>query len=144
MAPEVVIRKAIQADIPAITEFIEAFVESGDVLPRTFGEIEDLIETFFVAVLDDHLVGCAALEIYSWKLAEIRSLSVSSEVQGRGVGKRLVQACVDLAVEREILEVMAITRADAFFQACGFDYTLPNLKRAVFLQTRDTPTSGHQ
>jgi hypothetical protein len=32
---------------------------------------------------------------------------------------------------------MAITASDAFFQSCGFDYTLPSLKRAVFLQTRD-------
>lgn len=83
------------------------------------------------------IIGCAALEIYSRKLAEIRSLAVAASAQGQGVGRKLVDACVERAREHNILEVMAITASDAFFQSCGFDYTLPSLKRAVFLQTRD-------
>jgi len=34
--------------------------------------------------------------------------------------------------------VMAITSSDSFFQSCGFDYTLPGEKRALFIQTRET------
>jgi amino-acid N-acetyltransferase len=82
-------------------------------------------------------VGFAALEIYSAKLAEIRSLAVHDNFQGRGIGKSLVQKCVDLAVKRNILEVMAITSSEGFFQACGFDFTLPGEKKALFMQTRD-------
>ncbi|MCC6805636.1 MAG: GNAT family N-acetyltransferase [Anaerolineae bacterium] len=135
---KVSIRSAVSADIPAIAELIKPFVDEGSLLERTFDEFEELLPNFFVAVDEDGtIVGCAALEIYSRKLAEIRSLAVSPEVQGQGVGRKLVEACVERAKERNILEIMAITASDAFFQSCGFDYTLPSLKRAVFLQTRE-------
>lgn len=135
---EVKIRTATPEDIPAIEALIKPFVEEGSLLERTYDEFGDLLPNFFVAVSEDGaIVGCAALEIYSRKLAEIRSLAVSRAVQGQGVGRKLVEACVERARERNVLEVMAITASDAFFQTCGFDYTLPSLKRAVFLQTRD-------
>jgi amino-acid N-acetyltransferase len=31
---------------------------------------------------------------------------------------------------------MAITSEDLFFQACGFDFTLPGEKKALFFLTR--------
>ena len=135
---KVTIRSAAATDIPAIAELIKPFVEEGSLLERTYDEFEELLPNFFVAVDENGvLVGCAALEIYSRKLAEIRSLAVAPEAQGQGVGRKLVDACVERSREHNVLEVMAITASDAFFQSCGFDYTLPSLKRAVFLQTRD-------
>jgi amino-acid N-acetyltransferase len=134
----VIIRVATPADTPAVAQFIKPFVEDGKLLPRTYSEFEELIDTMYVAEREGKIVGCAALEIYSRKLAEVRSLAVDPSVQGMGVGKRLVEACIDLARERNVLEVMAITSSDGFFMACGFDYTLPGEKRALFIQTRDT------
>ena len=134
------IRAAQRDDIAAITELIAPFVDEGSLLARTYEEFDELLPHFFVAEDDGEtggIIGCAALEIYSPKLAEIRSLAVSERAQGRGVGKLLVNACVERAREHNILEVMAITSSDAFFLACGFDYTLPGAKRALFAQTRD-------
>lgn len=133
---QVRIRAAVSADIPALEAFIEPFVEDGKLLPRTFDELEELLPSFFIALLDDEIVGCAALEIYSKKLAEVRSLAVSPRAQGLGIGRALVDACVERARERNILEVMAITSSDGFFKSCGFDYTLPGEKKALFIQTR--------
>ncbi|MCA9894913.1 MAG: GNAT family N-acetyltransferase [Anaerolineae bacterium] len=134
----VTIRKAHQADIPVLETFISGFVKSGELLPRTLTELQDLLGNFFIAVDEDgELVGCATLEIYSKKLAEIRSLAVSPKAQGRGVGKRLVQICLDLAKENDVFEVMAISAKEDFFIGCGFDYTLPRLRKAFFLQMRD-------
>lgn len=135
--PPVTIRRAEAADLPAIEALIAPFVEDGSLLERTYGELQELLPTMFVAVVDEQVVGCVALEIYSRKLAEIRSLAVSADAQGMGIGKKLVGACVDLAHEKQVLEIMTITAADQFFMSCGFDYTLPSLKRALFLQTRD-------
>jgi N-acetylglutamate synthase-like GNAT family acetyltransferase len=136
-AQPIIIRKATEADIHALSDFITQFVETGELLPRTLTELHDLLPNFFVADRDGDIVGCATLEIYSRKLAEIRSLAVSPKVQGKGVGKLLVDACVELAKEENIFEVMAISASEDFFKKCGFDFTLPNLRKAFFLQTRE-------
>lgn len=134
---EIVISKAEATDLVDLAKFIKPFVASGDLLPRTFDELEDLLSTSFIARLEGQIVGCAALEIYSKKLCEIRSLAVAPSARGLGIGKALVAACVELAMQRGIYEIMAISVAEDFFKSCGFDFTLPNLKKAFFLQTRD-------
>lgn len=136
-APVTTIRLAKHEDLAAIEALIRRFVQGGKLLPRTFQELESLLETLFVAEMNGEIVGCAALDIYNRKLAEIRSLAVAPETQGTGLGKRLVQACVQLAEERGIFEVMAISSSEDFFKACGFDFTLPNERKAFFMQTRD-------
>ena len=135
--PSPTIRAAQSDDLPALQGLISDFVDANRLLPRTQNELQDLIPFGFVAVLGERLVGFAALEIYSAKLAEIRSLAVIPEMQGQGLGKRLVEECVRMAHRRNVLEVMAITSADEFFQSCGFDFTLPGEKKALFIQTRD-------
>ncbi|MCA9907879.1 MAG: GNAT family N-acetyltransferase [Anaerolineae bacterium] len=133
----VIIRKATEADLAAMTELITPFVEQGLLLERTFEELSEWLGTSFIAEVDGKIIGCAALEIYSRKLAEIRSLAVSKDAQGLGVGKALVNACVELAHHHHILEVMAITASEEFFRSCGFDFNTPNLKKAMFFQTGD-------
>lgn len=135
---DITIRKAVDSDLVELSDFIKPFVAKGDLLPRTFDELEDFLDTFFIAYHDGKIVGCAALEIYGKKLCEIRSLAVDSNTQGLGVGKKLVTACVELAQQEGIYEIMAISVAEDFFKACGFDFTLPNLKKAFFMQTRDS------
>lgn len=133
---EALIRPAAIEDVQPLEEFIRPFVESDRLLPRTTGELTSLVEHGFVAELQGRIAGFAALEIYSPKLAEIRSLAVAPIHQGRGIGRRLIDACVARAKERNILEVMAITATEEFFERCGFDYTLPGQKKALFIQTR--------
>ena len=135
----VIIRPATDTDVCAIDEFLADFVAAGRILPRTIDELEQLIPTGFVAEVNDQIVGFVTLEIYSKKLAEVRSLCVRPIMQGQGVGKKLVNACVELAKTRNVFEVMAITSTEQFFQSCGFDFTLPGEKKALFLQTRESP-----
>ena len=138
----VLVRPARQEDAPQLERFIGPFVSQRKLLPRTTDELDDLIADGFVAERDGQIVGFAALEIYSKKLAEVRSLAVAPEQQGHGIGQRLVQACYDRACERNILEVMAITSAEDFFRKCGFDFTLPGEKKALFRQTREIGEEG--
>jgi amino-acid N-acetyltransferase len=133
----VIVRPARPDDLGALAEFIKPFVAEGKLLPRTLSELEDFLPSFFVAELDGRLIGCAALEVYSWKLAEVRSLAVAPEARGMGIGRLLVNVCVSRAREQRILEVMAITSSEDFFKSCGFDFTLPGEKKALFIQTRD-------
>ena len=117
--------------------FLRPYVAAGRLLERTMEELDLLVDDGFVADDAGRIVGFAALEVYSKKLAELRSLAVADGYRGQGLGKRLVAACVERAREKNVLEVMAITSSDEFFQSCGFDFTLPGEKKALFLQTRD-------
>lgn len=133
---KVTVRQALMSDGPRVLELIEPYVAQQVILPRTLDEMAELLDDGFVAEIGGKVVGFAALEIYSPKLGEIRSLCVSDEYQRHGIGRQLVQACVERARERNILEVMAVTSAENFFRSCGFDFTLPGEKKAFFFQTR--------
>lgn len=135
----VTVRPAVPDDADDVLAFLEVFVEERRILPRTLDELTQLMATGYVAELDGRIVGFAALEVYSRKLAEIRSLCVAHDLQGKGIGRKLTEACLELARERNIFEVMVITSADEFFRNCGFDFTLPGEKKALFLQTREHP-----
>ena len=139
---EITVRPATKQDLHSIAACIEAFVTEGKVLPRTLGELDSLLPSYLVAEIDGTIVGCTVLEVYSQKLAEIRSLAVNREHQGKGIGKKLVAACVERAKSLNILEVMAITSRDEFFQSCGFDFTLPGEKKALFVLTGTMPNKS--
>ncbi len=131
------IRNALHEDLPALKEFLKPFFEKQFILTRTDDELATLIRHGFVATSDeDRIVGFAAIEIYSQKLAEVQSLAVSPDFQGRGIGRDLVERCVGRARAEGVLELMAITATEKLFRDIGFDYSLPNQKRAVFMQTR--------
>jgi amino-acid N-acetyltransferase len=132
-----VLRPAQSADLSAVTEFTAPFVAEGDLLPRRPEELHHLLTHAFIAQAEQRVVGFAALEIYSPKLAEIQCLSVDAQYRGQGVGKRLVTSCVERARQHRVTETMAITSREDFLKACGFDYSLPGSKIALFLRTRD-------
>lgn len=136
-ADDVTIRPAGPGDLEAVEAFIAPFVAAKRILPRTTDELSLLLANGFIAEASGIVVGFATLEIYSRKLAELRSLAVADDYQGRGIGRRLVEACLELARSRRVFEVMTITSTDEFFRRCGFDFTLPGEKKALFLQTRE-------
>lgn len=133
---EITIRAAQTEDVPAVANLIEPFVRQRMLLPRTTEELRALMRNGFVAESDGQFVGFAAVDIYSKKLAEVQCLAVASGYQRRGIGKRLVEACVQCAQENDVLELMVITASENLLKACGFDYSLPDQKRALFISTR--------
>jgi amino-acid N-acetyltransferase len=137
-ADSIIVRPGRREDLESVAALIHPHVEHGKLLPRTEDELEELLTGGFVALAGERVVGFATLEVYSAKLAEVRSLVVAEDTAGRGVGKQLVAACVERAHERNILEVMAVTSEEEFFRSCGFDFTLPGEKKALFIQTRDS------
>jgi amino-acid N-acetyltransferase len=109
-----VIRKALLKDMPAILKLIGEYPDKlmQSHLPRS--------TAFFVATEDKKVVGCCALEIYSKRIAEIRSLAVTSRFQHRGIAKRLITACIDVTRRHGVYEVFCITGNPAFFKKHGF------------------------
>ena len=129
------IRSSQPADQDLILDLIAPFVEQQLLIPRTAQEVSDLLDNGFVAMDGDELIGFAAIEIYSRKLAEIQCLAVSLQAHGRGIGTQLIAACLQKAKEHHVLEVMAISSSGNFLEKCGFDYSLPGQKRALFYNT---------
>ena len=89
------------------------------------------IPSFFVASTGGKLVGCCALQIYSKRLAEVRSLAVHPDFQDRGVASKLVRCCLERALERGVREVFAVTSQTSFFGRLGFA-TFRHEKTAMF------------
>lgn len=87
--------------------------------------------SFFVAEADGKIIGCCALQIYSKRMAEVRSLAVHPDFQDRGVASKLVKRCTERARERGIREVFAVTSATQFFDRLGFS-TFRREKTAMF------------
>lgn len=137
------IRRARFDEQEAIAEFLAPFFQQKKLLQRNRSEILLLMATGFVAELNVYesaslpkIIGFASVEIYSEKMSEIQCLAVSDEHQGKGIGSALVQACLELAKQKGIVEVMAISSSDTFLIKLGFDYSLPEQKRALFYQLR--------
>jgi amino-acid N-acetyltransferase len=130
------IRPAQPDDLNAILNLLRPFVEQRMILRRTRAEIAALMTTGFVVLFHDEIVGFSSVEIYSKKLSEIQCLAVSQQHQGKGLGGILVAHCVELARERGVMEVMAISSSDGFLLNQGFNYSLPNQKKALFIQLR--------
>jgi amino-acid N-acetyltransferase len=91
------------------------------------------VASFFIASSGDRLVGCCALQIYSKRLAEVRSLSVHPDFQDRGVASKLVRRCIGRAKERGIREVFAVTSHTSLFERLGFA-TFRREKTAMFYE----------
>jgi N-acetylglutamate synthase-like GNAT family acetyltransferase len=136
-SPPATIRNATQDDLVEIEALLDPYVQQRKLLPRTTSELGELIKHGFVAEALGKIVGFAALNIYSKKLAEVQCLAVVADFQRQGIGKRLVEACVQRAREQEVLEVLAITSTEHFMMACGFNFALPGERKALFFQTRE-------
>lgn len=126
-------REASADDVAGLHEFLEPFFEAQRLLERTESELLKLVQNGFVIQSREQVVGFAAIEVYSWKMAEIQCLAVAPDCRGRGLGKRLIQLCVERARELNVHELMAITSSEKPFTDCGFHYSLPDQKRALFL-----------
>jgi amino-acid N-acetyltransferase len=133
-----VVRRAHFDDLASIQALLKPFVDQRKLLRRMQSELILLMSNGYVAevIEDEHakLVGFSAVEIYSRKLGEIQCLAVADGYHGNGIGSALVKACVDRARDKGILEVMAISASEEFLRKLGFDYSLPEQKRALFCQ----------
>ena len=125
------VRRATEFDAAAISGLIDLFVPSGTLLPRSVDFVTTYCHEFIVATDgEDRVVGCVHLDEYSPSIAELRSLAVSPAAQGKGVGRDLVQATIDLATKRGYQILFAVSNDEAFFNRFGFSrMEIPELDR---------------
>jgi amino-acid N-acetyltransferase len=120
------IRPARADDVDAMQRLIDGYAASDLMLSRSRAFLLENVGDYMVAE-DDGFAGCCALAALTGDLAEVRSLAVRPETSGRGVGKALVDACVERAKRLGLRRVFALTLVPEFFERCGF--TLVSLGR---------------
>jgi amino-acid N-acetyltransferase len=114
------VRNAKVSDAKAIYGLVSNYAEQDKMLFRSMADIYKNLQSFTVAELDGEVAGCCALEVVWSDLAEIKSLAVDESSKGKGVGKVLVNAAVELAMELGIGKVFALTLDPDFFARLGF------------------------
>lgn len=114
------VRKARVKDVKRIYELIDFYAKQNMMLPRSENDIAEGIRDFWVYGAGE-VSGCAALHIYSDKLAEIRSLAVACQDVNKGIGSALVKACLKEAEGLGIKSVFALTQKSEFFKKFGFN-----------------------
>ena len=127
------VEKARISDAPQMHQLINHFAQNGEMLPRPLSELYESLRDFYVIREGENLIACAALHI-SWSdLAEIRSMAVTENSQKKGMGDRLVAACLKEAAELGIRTVFCFTYQPDFFRRYKFaDIDKMELPRKVW------------
>jgi amino-acid N-acetyltransferase len=117
-------RVAVLPDVPHIHAIIRSYVDPEareiTLLPRSVPELCENVRDFVVAEEGGRIVGCGALHLYGMHLAEIRSIAVSRESKGHGIGRALVNALLQEAQRQSVTCVCLFTRTPEFFARLGF------------------------
>jgi amino-acid N-acetyltransferase len=116
------IRKAKISDVKAIHRILQHFGDRGELLPRPLSALYENVRNFSVYQQPDTgaVAGCCSLQVCWEDLGEIRSLAVMPEYGGRGIGSRLINACIEEAVSFELRRVFTLTYRPTFFERFGF------------------------
>ncbi len=116
------IRKARITDVREIQKLIEYSAKKGGMLPRSLAELYDNLRDYYVYLEEgqEAIIGTCAMHICWEDLAEIRSLVVQEEYQRRGIGSKLIEACLSEAISLGLYRIFALTYKPDFFRKHGF------------------------
>ena len=117
---KIIFRKATLKDIAQMQALVMPEIESGIILMRNDDELATNIRSYTLAVQDAKIVAFNALHIHTPKLAEIRSLIVSEELRGQGIGKKMIELANDEASTLGLKEILVLTYQQSFFETLGF------------------------
>jgi len=114
------LRKARITDARAIHQLLIGYAREGLMLSRPLSEIYESIRDFYVVEDGERVIGTVSLHICWDDLAEVRSLAVATDEEGRGIGRCLVEACLEEACQLGLKRVFALTYKPGFFTKLGF------------------------
>lgn len=115
------IRYARMGDVKEIHALLNFYAQKGLLLACSISSLYDRLRDFVVFVdKQEGILGVCALHITWENLAEIRSLAVLEDSQGKGIGAKLVQQCLMEADMFGITKIFTLTYQPGFFRKLGF------------------------
>jgi amino-acid N-acetyltransferase len=117
----VVVRSARTSDVRAIRALVAPLAEAGVLVTKDAVTYYEAVQEFRVAELEGRVVGCGALHVMWEDLAEIRTLAVSPDAHGRGVGAALLTTLMDDARDLGVSRLFCLTFEVEFFARHGFE-----------------------
>lgn len=123
MTPDCVVkvRKALPGDVDAIFDLIELYTAQGIVLRRSKTDILEHIGNFYIVLWENRVCGCCAVRDFGNDLLEVRSLVVDPAMQGKGIGKKMLQHIIaDLRAKGSSWRLFTLTLQVEFFRKLGF------------------------
>jgi amino-acid N-acetyltransferase len=119
-ADGVVIRRARTADVRSIRTFIDVYADDRILLSKATVMLYEDVQEFWVAELDNAVIGCGALHVMWEDLAEVRTLAVAPAHRHRGTGHLLLDRLMTVARELGVRKVFCLTFEVDFFSRHGF------------------------
>jgi amino-acid N-acetyltransferase len=115
------IRRVFKKDVRAVIALIRQSVSNEELVKRTRADILAHLDDYWVLEIDRNLLGCVAVHLYpEEQKAELACLYVSKNHEGQGYGRKLVSFAEQLAGEKGMRHVFALsTQAFNFFQQKG-------------------------
>lgn len=120
LEPEDTVRPATESDVQGIQVLLNHYAAMGDLLPRTKTDIIKQLGHFRVIERAGEVIACGSLENFTPELAEVRSLMVSESIKGSGLGRKIVEQLIQMAEDRGVKRLMALTYVPNFFHKLGF------------------------
>lgn len=114
------IRKAKINDVKEIQKLLTNYASQGEMLSRSLSELYEALRDFYVCEEQGRVVGTSALHIVWEDLAEVRSVAVAADAGRRGIGTRVVGACLDEARALGLRRLFCLTYKPDFFATFGF------------------------
>lgn len=114
------VRPARTSDIKGIHNLIAAFASDGRMLQKETVTLYESVQEFIVAVEDGVVVGCGALHVLWEDLAEVRSVAISENLRGKGIGNQILENIIKRAYELGLSRIFCLTFETKFFGRHGF------------------------
>lgn len=139
-----IIRSANIQDVRTIHRLINHYAEVDRMLFASMSDLYERMMTFLVAEDNGSVIGCCALQVLWDNLAEVKSLAVDEAWFGKGVGRVLVEGCVERARQLGLKKVFTLTMEPVFFEKVGFvRVDMDQLPMKVWSDCTNCPKQDH-
>ena len=116
----VLVRGAKTSDIKKIRLIVDTYASERKLLSKETVTLYENVQEFTVAEVNGEVVGCGALHVLWEDLAEVRTVAVIKEWQGKKIGHAILEHILVKAKELGVKKVFCLTFETKFFGAHGF------------------------